>query len=188
MAGGQFTVLKSLNGTTEGSRSYGSLVQGSDGAFYGMTYLGGNYKFGVIFRLTSGGSFSVIRHLNGNVDGASPTADLILAKDGMLYGMAPDGGTNYNGTIFKINNSGSSFTVLKAMSAGLQGGNPKGSLVQATDGGTGMAYSISGGYYGSVFKMTSSGSVTVIKKFTSTTKGVLLLAVLYLEQMDYYMG
>src|SRR4051812_38659231 len=30
VAGGQFTVLKSLNGTTEGSRSYGSLVQGSD--------------------------------------------------------------------------------------------------------------------------------------------------------------
>jgi uncharacterized repeat protein (TIGR03803 family) len=168
-----FTVLKALNGTTEGGRSYGSLVLGSDGAFYGMTNLGGNNKYGVIFRITSAGAFSVIRHFNGATDGAHPNGDLILAKDGLLYGMTGDGGVNYNGTIFKINHTGSSFTVLQAMSAGLQGGNAKGSLLQATDGNFyGMAYSIYGGYSGCIFKMTASGgSLTAIKKFTSATEG-----------------
>jgi uncharacterized repeat protein (TIGR03803 family) len=35
------------------------------------------------------------------------------SNDNFLYGMTPDGGANYNGTIFKINNTGTSFNVLK---------------------------------------------------------------------------
>ncbi|WP_018611489.1 choice-of-anchor tandem repeat GloVer-containing protein [Segetibacter koreensis] len=166
---GQYTVLKSFN-KTDGGQSYGSLVQADDGAFYGMTYLGGKYSYGVIFRITSSGSYTVIRHLNAT-DGVYPSGDLIQAKDGYLYGMAPSGG-NYNGTIFKINTTGTSFKVLRALSPSVEGGNPKGSLLQASDGLLyGMTYSMSGGYSGSVFKMTLSGAVTVIKKLTNATDG-----------------
>ncbi len=168
-----YTVLKSFNGTTEGGRSYGSLVFGSDSALYGMTYLGGTYKYGTIFRIVPATkSFSVIRNLNGTTDGGYPRGDLILAKDGNLYGMTPDGGASYNGTIFKTNNSGTAFSVVKPMSASTYGGQPQGSLVQASDGSFyGMAYSLSGGYYGSVFKLTTGGSLSILKKFTKDTDG-----------------
>lgn len=109
--GGQYTVLKSFNGTTDGGNSYGSLMQGSDGAFYGMTKYGGTYKYGVIFRIEANGAYKVLRHLNAATDAAYPTGNLIQGKDGWLYGMAPTG-VNYNGLIFKINTTGVTLTVL----------------------------------------------------------------------------
>ncbi len=168
-----FTVLKSLSAATDGGRSYGSLAFGSDSALYGMAYSGGKYNYGTVFRIVPATkSFSVIRHLNGTTDGGYPRGDLIRAKDGSLYGMTPDGGASYNGTIFKMNNSGTSFSVVKPMSASTFGGQPQGSLVQASDGSFyGTAYSLSGGYYGSVFKLTTGGSMSILKKFTRETDG-----------------
>jgi uncharacterized repeat protein (TIGR03803 family) len=68
-----YTVLWAFNGNTEGGKPEGSLVQGSDNAFYGMARIGGTYNSGVVFRI-SGTSYSVIRHLNGTTDGRSPEA------------------------------------------------------------------------------------------------------------------
>ncbi len=147
---GQYTVLKSFT-KTDGSNPNGSVVQASDGAFYGMASGGGTYNYGVIFRITSTGSYKVIRHLNV-ADGAYPSGDLIQAKDGNLYGMAPAGG-NYNGTIFKINTAGSSFKVLRSLNPSVEGGNPSGSLIQASDGFFyGMTYVATGGYNGTFSK------------------------------------
>ena len=170
--GGAYTVLKSFN-IADGTNPYGSLVQASDGNFYGMTNLNGTYKRGTLFRITPTGTYTVLHHFNPNgTDGEYPKGGLIQAKDGLLYGMTPNGGANYNGTIFKISMAGTSYTVIRGLSAGVEGGNPVGTLIQATDGNFyGTAYSLSGGYEGSVFKMAPNGTTTVIKKFTQETEG-----------------
>jgi uncharacterized repeat protein (TIGR03803 family) len=169
--GTSYTVLKSMVNTT-GANSYGSLVQASDGNFYGMTNLGGTANRGVIFRITPAGTYTVLRNLNGTTDGQYPFGDLIQAKDGFLYGMTNSAGANYTGTIFKIKTDGTSFTVLRSLSPAVEGGSPKGSLKQASDGNFyGLTYNTSGGYHGAVFKMTSAGAVTAIKKFTGATEG-----------------
>jgi len=44
------------SGANPGSNPFGSLVQGSDGAFYGMTYQGGTKNKGTVFKVTPAGA------------------------------------------------------------------------------------------------------------------------------------
>lgn len=168
---GTYTVLKSFL-KTDGSNPYGSLVQASNGILYGVTHGGGTYSYGVVFSITTAGTFKVIRNLNAATDAAYPDADLIQGKDGWLYGMAPSG-VNYNGVAFKINTTGTTLTILKKFAATTDGGNPYGSLKQATDGNFYGLTSISGGagYAGTAFKLTPAGTYTVLKRFTEATDG-----------------
>jgi uncharacterized repeat protein (TIGR03803 family) len=168
---GVYTVLRAFNYKPDGGNSYGSVMQARDGNLYGMTYWGGNNNSGTIFKITTAGVYTVLRHLASATDGAYPRGDLIQATDGHLYGLISSGGLNYNGTAFRITTAGA-FTVLKALSASVEGGNPSGSLIQGTDGFLyGLAANMSGGFTGSVFRMTTSGSTLVMKKFTLATDG-----------------
>jgi uncharacterized repeat protein (TIGR03803 family) len=45
-----FTVMARFNGAAQGNTPSGSLVQASDGAFYGTNSVGGAYNFGTIFK------------------------------------------------------------------------------------------------------------------------------------------
>jgi uncharacterized repeat protein (TIGR03803 family) len=60
---GVYSVLKSLNGTTDGGYCYGSLAKASDGNFYGITYQGGSGSYGTIFKVTPAGVYTVLRNL-----------------------------------------------------------------------------------------------------------------------------
>jgi uncharacterized repeat protein (TIGR03803 family) len=87
----------------DGAYCYGSLTEGKDGNLYGITYGGGTYGYGTIFKIAKTGTpFTVLRHLNGTTDGGSSQGDLVQATDGNFYGMCYSGGVNGNGTIFKI--------------------------------------------------------------------------------------
>ena len=129
---GTLTVLHSLSSATDGANCYGSLVRGSDGLFYGITYGGGTSSGGTIFKITSSGTYTVLHNMN-NTDGVHSQSDLIQATDGNFYGMAYAGGTNFGGTIFKITSTGT-FTVFRNLSSSTDGQAPYGGLVQATDG------------------------------------------------------
>lgn len=167
---GSYSVLKSFNGTTDGGQSYGSLMQGSDGAFYGMTKYGGTYGYGVIFRYSSVDGYKVIKQLNRNTDAAYPTGDLVQ-KDSYLYGMSPSG-VSYNGIAFKLKLDGTSFSKIHDMGASGEGYNPGGSFVVGSDGYLyGITSFLSGGYGGTIFKMSTSGAVSVLKKLTPATDG-----------------
>jgi uncharacterized repeat protein (TIGR03803 family) len=50
---GVFTSLYSFTGGNDGGYPHGGLVQGSDGYFYGTTYLGGGDGSGTVFRFTT---------------------------------------------------------------------------------------------------------------------------------------
>lgn len=82
-----FTVLYSftLSGVSP-YNSYGGLALGSDGKLYGVTYQGGQYGAGTIFRVTLGGSLTVLYSFTGGGDGGYPRAGLTLGSDGAFYG------------------------------------------------------------------------------------------------------
>ena len=82
-----------LNSNSDGANPEARLIQGSDGAFYGTTQHGGAYGYGVIFRVTSDGIYSVLFHCNGyGLQGGYPQyAGLLQLDDGNLYGTMPGG-------------------------------------------------------------------------------------------------
>src|SRR6478735_1447086 len=169
-AAGTLTVLHSLSSATDGANCYGSLVRGSDGLFYGITYGGGTNGMGTIFKITSTGTYTVLHNMI-NADGVHSQSDLIQATDGNFYGMAYSGGSNFQGTIFKITSTGI-FTVIRNLSSTTDGQAPYGALVQGTDG---LLYGMNSGgganSSGTVFKITTTGTLPGLLSFNSATDG-----------------
>ncbi len=95
-ASGTFSVLKQLVTATDGAYPKGSLVQGPDGALYGMTSGGGTGNSGTLFRITTAGVFKVLRHFVSTTDGGNAEGSLTVGADGNLYGL-----TSYNSRFFK---------------------------------------------------------------------------------------
>ena len=89
--------------------------------------------------------------------------NLLLSTDGNFYGVTSSGGTNGSGTVFKITPTGV-LTVLKNFDYYVTGGEPRGSLVRATDGNFyGITYGGGSSGGGTIFKITPAGVFTVIK-------------------------
>ena len=68
--GANFAVTKSF--ADWGKTPSGDLIQGTDGDFYGMTYTGGTYTYGSIFKMTSAGVITILHQFNYAADGANP--------------------------------------------------------------------------------------------------------------------
>lgn len=132
---GQYKVIHNFCAQTlcaEGASPEATLVQDASGSFFGTTFYGGAYSYGTVFEITATGAF-IVRHSFDNSHGGNPTAALILANDGNLYGM-----TGYSsaggGTIFKITRSGA-FTLLHRFCTSMGCGKfPVGALLQGTNG------------------------------------------------------
>lgn len=175
-SGGAVTVLRNLN-FADGTRPTGSLVQASDGYFYGMTNGGGDtssYKDATIFRISSTGSFKVLRTLYYFTDGKPANDRLVQGADGYLYGTTSYGGEDEAGTIFKINLSGSDFQVIHHFYYNFEGGYPLSGLVEGADGnfyGTTRAGGGTG-YDGTIYRVSPSGSFqTLVRLKKGTTNG-----------------
>ena len=156
-----------------------SLIQATDGNFYGTTDSGGASGFGTVFKMTPDGTVSVLHEfIGGPTDGAYPLAALIQATDGNFYGTTAYGGTSDvgtiagDGTVFKMTPSGT-VTVLHAFTAGNDGARPYAPLIQATDGNFyGTTWGLPGtSSCGTVFKMTPGGALTVLHVFTCYPDG-----------------
>jgi uncharacterized repeat protein (TIGR03803 family) len=126
-----FTVLTNFASPT--GPPVGSLVEGNDGNFYGVT--AGNQSqenmFGSVFEVTPAGVLTTLHALTGTMDGAYPAAGLVFGSDGNFYGTAQAGG---GGTLFQVTPTGA-FNVLFNFDtdAGNDGYLPT-NLVQHTNG------------------------------------------------------
>ena len=95
----------------------------SGNTLYGTAQDGGTNGFGTVFKLNLDGtgftnlhSFTaVFGPLYTNSEGVRPSG-LVLAGN-TLYGTAVVGGTNGNGTVFKLNTNGTGFTTLHSFAA-----------------------------------------------------------------------
>lgn len=173
-----FTILLDFDGAN-GSYPLGSLVQGSDGNYYGTTNGGGANNYGTVFKLTPSGQLTTIYSFCSQPncsDGIYPEAGLLLTLDGSFYGTTAYGGDEgcispYGcGTVFKITPQGKLTTVHTFEST--DGAVPWAGLVEY--GGNFYGTSSAGGEVpcgpftrgcGTVFKMTPEGVVTTLHIF-----------------------
>jgi len=166
---GVLTVLHSFTGgTSDGAIAYGGLVQGSDGNFYGTTYVGGTNNVGTVFKITPVGVETVLHSFAGGTDGSSPLGALIQGSDGNFYGTTYSGGTGSGGTVFKITPAGVE-TVLY-FPIGFDGSSLAAAVVQASDGnfyGTAQLGGRNG--VGAVFEITPAGVETTLYSFAGGT-------------------
>ncbi len=185
------TTLASFNGT-DGKASTGTLIQATDGNFYGTSQTGGTFGLGSVFKVTPSGTVTTLYSfcaLANCVDGSGPTAGLVQASDGNFYGTTYYGGSNCVfgnlplsgcGTVFQITPSGQLTTLYNFCQTGdgstcYDGSEPYSSLIQGSDGnlyGTTVFggnnindIGSSTGGYGTIFKITLQGSLTTLFSF-----------------------
>jgi uncharacterized repeat protein (TIGR03803 family) len=155
-----------VHGFRSTGKPMSGLVQvGND--LYGTTYYGGTSGVGMIFKLDPQGNLTTL-HSFGYADGAFPTAGLIYATDGYFYGTTTAGGLNNLGVVFRMDATGHA-TALHSFD-GTDGSTPNASLIQAGDGDFYGTTSAGGGtgHIGTVFRMNSSGELSVLHRFSTT--------------------
>lgn len=176
---GAETVLASFAGGMAGETPTQSLVQASDGNFYGTSSTGGLSDdrcpagCGTVFQITPSGAFTVLYQFDRAAgDGVLPSSALIQASDGNFYGTTRAGGSGSCsagcGTVFKISPGGDE-TVLYSFGGANDGAAPQATLLQASDGALYGTTSAGGELdQGTVFRITLAGVETVLHSFGSS--------------------
>jgi hypothetical protein len=193
------SVVYDFKGGTDGMAPDG-IVAGSDGAFYGVTFEGGNGNGGVgwgtIFKLTpqgSGYSESVLYRFNGFPDAGNPNGPIVIDRHGAIFGSSGFGGTQDAGAVFELTPSGSGYSesVVYSFSWNSGGNTPQaglaidryGAIYGTTMYGGDDQGSCSGGC-GTVFTLTpgeSGYSERTIYAFTGRPDGDLPYGALTLD-------
>jgi uncharacterized repeat protein (TIGR03803 family) len=157
---GQLTTLYSFcsqSGCADGFGPDAGLIQASNGDFYGTTRAGGVNPYGgngTVFKITPDGTptaplYSFCVEGGACLDGANPTAGLVQATNGDLYGTTTGFGGYGAGTVYKITPDGALTTLNSFDTCCGRAG-----LIQATNGDLYGTTSL--GESGSVFKTTPS--------------------------------
>ena len=110
--GGTLSTIYSFDSMTNGAdglNPYGDLTVGTDGRLYGTTGYGGTNNNGVIYSMTTGGSYKLVHSLAADgSEGYLPYAGVVEASDGNFYGTTYHGGTppypgtDVDGVLFKV--------------------------------------------------------------------------------------
>lgn len=176
-----FTQLYQFVGGSRGANPVAGLVRDAAGNLYGTTsaggVIGGTCKIiagcGVVFKLDTSGTETVLYSFTGLADGTYPLAGLVLDASGNLYGTTSGGGvaagtclaSNGCGVVFKLDPAGAE-TVLHSFTGSPDGDSPRAGLVLDAAGnlyGTTLAGGASN--LGTVFKLDTAGTETVLHSF-----------------------
>ncbi|MGH6840231.1 MAG: choice-of-anchor tandem repeat GloVer-containing protein, partial [Methylocella sp.] len=175
-------VLHSFTGGSDGSGPVGGLIADSSGNLYGTTEGGGASDSGTVFKLTPGGTETVLYSfcsVPSCSDGRFPSAGLIAGSNGNLFGTTAAGGASDFGTVFKVTPGGTE-TVLYSFTGGGDGGVPEAGLIADSSvnlygttyaGGASFSGFCGGGGCGVVFKLSPGGTYTVLYRFTGGNDG-----------------
>lgn len=157
----------------------GGIVMDKLGNIYGTTEFGGNGNCdsgcGTIFKLDTAGNLHVLHEFSGGADGNAPFGPLAPDANGNLYGVTRTGGDLACpelpqvgcGTVFRFTSNGK-LTVLHTFHGGTDGEAPQPGLLLDTVAGKLYGATSGGGTAenGTVFKISSNGTYTVLHRFT----------------------
>jgi uncharacterized repeat protein (TIGR03803 family) len=163
---GNPTVLHTFTGAPDGDNP-GPLTLYTDGNFYGVTSKGGANNYGTVFKITPTGTLTILYSFDGTNYFANPTYGLTVGNDGNFYGTQSGG--NGTGSVFKITPAGV-LTVLHTFTGNPDGAEPASGVILGKDGNFYGDTEYGGAYgYGTLFKMTPSGTLKILYSFNSST-------------------
>lgn len=168
---GRFAILHHFyGGSGDGAHPSAALIQARDGRLYGTTTNGGTSDGGTVFRVALDGTAGILHFFSGAPDGLRPSAALVEARDGALYGTTAGGGLGA-GTIFRVTASGA-FEQLHGFSGDTDGGSPQESLVELSDGALYGTTSFGGsGSAGTLFRYAPGRGFSRVRAFSADTDG-----------------
>lgn len=165
--------FSNFNGSN-GWEPYSSVIQATDGNFYGTATNGIYGHGGNVFRMTPGGEITSIYKFCSQpncADGGFPTSAPILGSDGNLYGVTYSGGdgSGGDGVVYKMT-LGGEITILHTFCFGCKDGSGPNGMILASDGnfyGT-TNYGGTAGV-GTIFKITPTGDYNLLYSICSQT-------------------
>ncbi len=206
-----YSVLYSFTGQPDGAYPRAGLLLDAAGNLFGTTKGGGAANHGTVFKLDTSNKETVVYSFTGAPDGDTPEAALTLDAAGNLYGttysgglldcfepagtMPPSNKKIYCGVVFKVDTTGTE-TVLHAFKGIPDGALPQASLVLDSAGNLYGTTSEGGsnGFFGceilrpvlstgcgSVFKIDSTGTLSVLYSFSGGVDGAYPVAGLALD-------
>jgi len=139
------SVLRTFTGAGDGASPVGGMVFDATGNLYGTTFQGGDFGYGVVFRLSpnSSGTWQEnVLHSFGNAPAANPSATMVFDANGNLYGTTLGGAALTScaggcGTLFELvpNPSGPwTFKARHVFGRGEDGYHPSGRLIMDATG------------------------------------------------------
>lgn len=185
-ATGRLTILHAFTGGADGNSPYGGLTRDAAGNLYG-TAAGGGYRqgcgngCGTVFKIDSTGKFTVLYTFLGSGDGGIPQGTLVLDSAGNIYGTTAGGGAGGQGVVFVLSNTGQERPLYSFSATGESDGmEPVAGVVRDSSGNLyGTTFYGGGGNCfdglnpgcGTVFKLDSSGTYTVLHAFSGASDG-----------------
>lgn len=146
-----------------------SALSAFQGNLYGTTYAGGRYSQGTAYALALSGKERVLHSFGKSfVNGKQPNSNLVPAGD-KLYSTTYGGGLYRGGTVYSLTTNGAQH-VIHAFGSGSDGANPYNATLVELNGyfyGT-TCYGGTHGY-GTVFKISTSGTESVVYNFGDTS-------------------
>ena len=165
-----FTVLYSFKGAADGGFAYAGVVRDGVGNLYGATYQGGASGLGAVYKVDTTGKETVLYSFAGGSDGGNPHAGLVRDSAGNLYGTTAYGGSGGCsggcGIVFKVDKTNKE-SVLHEFTGPPDGERPYAGLVRDSAGNLyGTTYGGGASGFGTVFKLNTTGTETVLHSFT----------------------
>lgn len=183
---GTLTVLYNFDPAhaANGEQVFAGLVGATDGNFYGATVFGGSSANGILYKITSAGTLSVLSNFDVT-HGAGAYGTPIQHTNGKIFGLTARGGVPGKGVIYSLDNGIGPFALLTSRlglvgkSVGILGGGFTGTTAVDFNGApakfkvvsdTYLTATVPSGETGYVTVTTPSGTLTSTKIYRVTPK------------------
>ncbi|MBL0327897.1 MAG: T9SS type A sorting domain-containing protein [Bacteroidetes bacterium] len=169
-----YTKTHDFNGISTGAYPKTDIFVSPSGLLYGLTSEGGTAGVGTLFEYDPINT-TIIKKMDFSsvANGAHPMSAMVLAYNGLAYGLTSEGGTASLGTLFKYDFISDSYTKIIDLLEGATGGEPKSGVILANDG---LIYGVAGwgGAYGfgTIYKFdpsTNANTHEIVYSFTTAT-------------------
>jgi uncharacterized repeat protein (TIGR03803 family) len=189
--GTRYRVLHDFLSGSDGHCPFSGVARDGSGNIYGTTVgrgYGGNPN-GSLWKITRAGTFSTLYVFKDSHDGEWPDQAPVADSAGNVYGTTHIlKGNEFAGAIWKFSAAGK-FTVLHDFTAATDGADPNGPLVLARDGNLyGMTASGGADNFGTIFRITPTGTFTVLHVFENGNDGADPTGTLVSDGLDTLYG